>query len=188
METLPGPAPGIRSRLDKVESLCTKASKECAEQMICDVWFETPNSSWARSYVLLLGNHWIVLNPRGWVTCACLRKSWQVFPASCRPRHWASANLSLRQKPCWQIDLPNSDASKMICLSAKAASPHCTPGLPSQASVSISSCSIRWKRKPAPTFPSVLAQSRLGRASLAPSVEIPGLERRLGWWASRQPI
>lgn len=59
------------------------------------------------------------------------------FPASCRLRHWVSANISTRWKPCGHILRPNPDASKMIYLAFKAASP--------TAPTSTSSHPVRWR-------------------------------------------
>lgn len=123
--------------------------------MICDVWFETLNSQ-AGSYVLLSSSCWLVLHPHGCVPCVCLRRSSPFkenrvgrcsSPASHRPRHWASANVSPRWKPCWQIACPNLHASTVICLAAKPASPtapfscHHTPSISSRLSL------VRWKRQ-----------------------------------------
>lgn len=93
------------------------------EKMICDVWFETLNSSRAGSSVLLAGGCLLALYPHGCVLCVCLRRSAPFkenrvgrcsSPASCSSRHWASANSSWRWEPCWQIACPNPHASTAI--------------------------------------------------------------------------
>lgn len=121
-------------------------------------------------------------------------------PASRRPRHRISANISPRGEPCQQIVCSNPDDSEIIYLTTKAAfamDPMAAiTGLPSPSRLSL----VRWKRagpdsrKPAltslPLAPVLTWRSWGGAPSLGSvtgpgvahwgSVARPGLEKNLG--------